>query len=56
MLHSSGKTKFKGGGPGLGLSIVRGIIQAHGGQVWVESSHQDEEKLPGSQFHVLLPV
>ncbi len=56
MLHSSGKTKFKGGGPGLGLSIVRGIVQAHGGQVWVESSHQDEEKLPGSQFHVLLPV
>ncbi len=56
LLHSSGKTKFKGGGPGLGLSIVRGIIQAHGGQVWVESSQQDEEKLPGSQFHVLLPV
>ncbi|HNO93730.1 MAG TPA: HAMP domain-containing sensor histidine kinase, partial [Anaerolineales bacterium] len=23
-LHSSGKTKFKGGGPGLGLSITRG--------------------------------
>ncbi len=25
LLHSSGKTKFKGGGPGLGLAIARGI-------------------------------
>ena len=31
-LHSSGKTKYKGGGPGLGLHIAKGIIEAHGGQ------------------------
>ena len=55
-LHSSGKTKFKGGGPGLGLAIVRGIIEAHGGRVWAESPGYDEEKKPGSQFHVILPV
>jgi signal transduction histidine kinase len=55
-LHSSGKTKFKGGGPGLGLPIARGIIQAHGGRIWVESNGHDDEKCPGSVFHVVLPI
>jgi signal transduction histidine kinase len=55
-LHSSGKTKFKGGGPGLGLPITKGIIEAHGGAIWVESPGYDEEKCPGAIFHVLLPI
>lgn len=55
-LHSSGKTKFKGGGPGLGLPITRGIIDAHGGTIWVESEGHDEVKLKGSTFHILFPT
>jgi signal transduction histidine kinase len=55
-LHSSGKTKFKGGGPGLGLPIARGIVEAHGGRVWVESAGRDEDRFPGSTFHVELPL
>lgn len=55
-LHSSGKTKFKGGGPGLGLPIARGIVEAHGGLIWAESECKDEEKCPGTIFHVELPL
>jgi signal transduction histidine kinase len=55
-LHSSGKTKFKGGGPGLGLPIARGILDAHGGSIWVESPGYNEQTCPGSMFHILIPI
>jgi signal transduction histidine kinase len=55
-LHSSGKTTFKGGGPGLGLALVRGVAHAHGGKVWVESAGHDEVNFTGSTFYMLLPL
>jgi len=55
-LHSSSKYQFLGGGVGLGLPIARGIAEAHGGWLWVESAGCDLEKCPGSRFHILLPI
>jgi signal transduction histidine kinase len=56
LLHSSGKTKFKGGGPGLGLAISRGIINAHRGRIWFESAGYNEKTYPGSTVHVRLSI
>ncbi|HEU4583933.1 MAG TPA: ATP-binding protein [Polyangiaceae bacterium] len=44
-------TPRAGGGIGLGLSIAKGIVDAHGGEIWVES-----EPGHGTTFHFRLPV
>ena len=55
-LHSSGKTIFKGGGPGLGLAIARGVARAHNGRIWVESPGHDEVNYAGSTFYLQFPI
>ena len=43
--------KVEAGGIGVGLSIVRSLVHAHGGRVWLDSDPGE-----GSTFTVLLPA
>jgi signal transduction histidine kinase len=42
--------------PGEELAVVRSIIEAHNGRIWVERLVKDDDHLPGSEFHVVLPL
>jgi PAS domain S-box-containing protein len=44
-------TRKDGEGTGMGLAVVHGIIENHGGVIWVKS-----EPGKGSTFHVLFPA
>ena len=55
-LHSTGAYKFMGAGPGLGLTIAKGVIEGHGGTIWAESPGHDEENFLGSTFYIVLPL
>lgn len=55
-LHSTSKTAYRGGGIGLGLAICKGIIEAHGGRIWVDSEGYDETAMHGSNFQFIIPL
>jgi two-component system, LuxR family, sensor kinase FixL len=42
-------------GIGMGLAISRALIEANGGQLWLEPRHTSQSAKPGATFHFTLP-
>jgi signal transduction histidine kinase len=51
-VRGSGIARVQPNGSGLGLFIVKKIVEAHHGKVWMESEGPNK----GSTFHVILPL
>lgn len=52
-LHGKQQNSVEGPSAGLGLPLAKGMIEAHGGMIWLDKPAASET---GSRFHVLLPL
>ena len=46
------RSRQSGGGSGIGLTIARALVEAHGGRIWAESEGEEQ----GSTFIFTLPI
>ena len=46
------RSRRAGGGSGIGLTIARALVEAHGGRIWAESAGEGQ----GSTFSFTLPI
>ena len=52
-LHGKQHNSVPGPSAGLGLPLAKGMIEAHGGMIWVDGTQNSKT---GSCFHILLPL
>ena len=50
--HHTSNEDFLGCGPGIGLSLCKGIVKEHKGFIWAENRRSHK----GSRFYVILPL
>ena len=46
------RSRAAGGGSGIGLTIAKALVEAHGGRIWAESAGESQ----GSSFSFTLPI